>query len=132
MPRRGAKSFRPIARRSIGWWRGIRENGGGENAPRPGDAMPPFMLPDETGRLVELAVAPRRRTACRDVLPRSLVPVLQTERDGRQSAFDRIKASGGQVVAIMPEVQEFAEKFKYDADLPFPVLTDSITATRYR
>src|SRR3954453_18602572 len=32
----------------------IDENGGGENAPRPGEAMPPFLLPDETGRLVSL------------------------------------------------------------------------------
>src|SRR5258708_37811782 len=28
----------------------INENGGGENAPRPGDPMPPFVLPDERGR----------------------------------------------------------------------------------
>src|SRR5215475_4433368 len=33
----------------------VNENGGGENAPRPGEAMPPFLLPDETGRLVSLA-----------------------------------------------------------------------------
>ena len=32
----------------------LNENGGGENAPRPGEAMPPFVLPDETGRLVSL------------------------------------------------------------------------------
>src|ERR1700756_4740930 len=32
----------------------IRENGGGGNAPRPGDQMPPFILPDVTGRLVNL------------------------------------------------------------------------------
>src|ERR1700749_1097489 len=32
----------------------IHENGGGESAPRPGDALPPFLLPDETGRLVSL------------------------------------------------------------------------------
>src|SRR4051812_45348915 len=32
----------------------LNENGGGENAPRPGDLMPPFILPDETGRLVGL------------------------------------------------------------------------------
>ena len=25
----------------------VHENGGGENAPRPGDAMPPFVLPDD-------------------------------------------------------------------------------------
>jgi len=32
----------------------LNGNGGGENAPRPGDVMPPFMLPDEGGRLVTL------------------------------------------------------------------------------
>src|SRR5258707_14893097 len=32
----------------------IHENGGGENAPRPGEEMPPLLLPDETGRLVSL------------------------------------------------------------------------------
>ena len=32
----------------------IHENGGGENAPRPGDPMPPFVLPDVTGRLIDL------------------------------------------------------------------------------
>ena len=32
----------------------LNENGGGENAPRPGEVMPPFVLPDETGRLVSL------------------------------------------------------------------------------
>src|ERR1700750_2998408 len=36
----------------------IHENGGGENAPRPGEAMPPFMLPDVTGRLVALPSLP--------------------------------------------------------------------------
>src|SRR3954471_17456163 len=30
------------------------ENGGGQNAPRIGDPMPPFVLPDEQGRLVSL------------------------------------------------------------------------------
>src|SRR6266478_9752105 len=32
----------------------VHENGGGENAPKPGEVMPPFMLPDESGRLVSL------------------------------------------------------------------------------
>src|SRR5258708_39564574 len=32
----------------------IHENGGGENAPRPGGPMPPFIFPDDTGRLVSL------------------------------------------------------------------------------
>src|ERR1043166_201407 len=41
----------------------INENGGGENAPRPGEAMPPFLLPDETGRLVSLASRSEEHTS---------------------------------------------------------------------
>ena len=39
-------------------------------------------------------------------------------------AQDRIKAFGGQTVAIMPETREFTEKFKSNSNAPFPVLTD--------
>jgi peroxiredoxin len=39
-------------------------------------------------------------------------------------AMDLVEAVGGQVVAIMPEVQAFAEKFKTEGGAPFPVLTD--------
>src|SRR5947209_2479216 len=45
-PAYGAAVDRLVAR--------IHENGGGQNAPRPGDRMPPFVLPDEGGRLVSL------------------------------------------------------------------------------
>ena len=38
--------------------------------------------------------------------------------------MDRIEAIGAQVVAIMPEMQEYAEKFKAESGAPFPVLTD--------
>jgi len=34
--------------------RRLTQNGAGSNAPRPGEPMPPFILPDETGRLVSL------------------------------------------------------------------------------
>src|SRR5262249_62024406 len=39
-------------------------------------------------------------------------------------AMDRIRATGAQVVAIMPELQEYAERFKAESGAPFPVLTD--------
>ena len=32
----------------------LRENGAGDAAPREGDPMPPFLLPDETNRLTSL------------------------------------------------------------------------------
>jgi len=33
----------------------LTQSGAGTAAPMPGDPMPPFMLPDETGRIVSLA-----------------------------------------------------------------------------
>jgi len=45
-------------------------------------------------------------------------------------AYDRIKASGGQVVAILPEIQEFTEKFNPTLTPQFPFLTDLDNATR--
>ena len=45
----------------------LRESGGGENAPRPGEPMPPFLLPDETGRLTGLPSLLRQgRCSCLD------------------------------------------------------------------
>src|SRR5262252_5043307 len=32
----------------------LHQNGAGEAAPQPGDVMPPFILPDENGRMVSL------------------------------------------------------------------------------
>src|SRR5262245_13148746 len=33
----------------------LNSNGGGESSPHPGEVMPPFILPDDQGRLVALA-----------------------------------------------------------------------------
>jgi peroxiredoxin len=102
----------------------INGNGGGENAPRPGEAMPPFLLPDETGRLVSL-------TSLIEAGPLAVMfyrghwcPFCRLNVHAVTQAMERIRAAGGQVVAIMPETQAFAEKFKAEANVPFPVLTD--------
>ena len=102
----------------------INENGGGENAPRPGDPMPPFVLPDETGELITmeallskgpLAVMFHRGHWC---------PYCRLNVASVVKAQDRIKALGGHTVAIVPERQEFTAEFKSDSHAPFPILTD--------
>lgn len=102
----------------------IHENGGAENAPRPGDQMPPFLLPDETGRLVELNSLLGNGPVAVMFYRGHWCPYCRLNMRAVIQAFDRIKAAGGQVVAIMPEVQEFTGKFKSDSGAPFPVLTD--------
>ena len=102
----------------------INDNGGGENAPRPGEPMPPFVLPDQSGRLVSLeslltegpvAVMFHRGHWC---------PYCRLNVRAVVGAQARIEAAGGHVVAIMPELQQFTAQFKADSGAPFPVLTD--------
>jgi peroxiredoxin len=102
----------------------IHENGGGENAPRPGDPMPPFILPDETGRLISLNSFLEKGPVAVMFYRGHWCPYCRLNVRAVIQAYDRITASGGQIVAIMPEIQAFAEKFKSDSHAPFPVLTD--------
>ena len=102
----------------------IHENGGGENAPRPGDPMPPFILPDVTGRLVSLKSLLEKGPVAVMFYRGHWCPYCRLNVRAVIQALDRIRALGGDVVAIMPEVQQFAEKFQSEADAPFPVLTD--------
>jgi len=102
----------------------IRENGGGENAPRPGEAMPPFLLPDESGRLVSLPSLLARGPVAVMFYRGHWCPYCRLNVRAVIQAQDRIKALGAQTVAIMPETQQFTGQFKADANAPFPVLTD--------
>jgi len=102
----------------------IHENGGGDGAPRPGDVMPPFMLPDETGKLVTLNSLIAKGPVAVMFYRGHWCPYCRLNVRAVIQAMDRIKAMSGQVVAIMPEMQEYAEKFKAESGAPFPVLTD--------
>ena len=102
----------------------IHENGGGENAPRPGEPMPPFLLPDETGRLVSLKSLLAEGPVAVMFYRGHWCPYCRLNVRAVIQAQDRIRALGAHTVAIMPELQAFTEKFKSDAKAPFPVLTD--------
>ena len=54
----------------------LREHDVGENAPKPGEKMPPFVLPDETGQLVTLERLLENGPRGGDLPSRSLVPLL--------------------------------------------------------
>ncbi len=115
-PAYGAAVDRLVAR--------LNQNGGGENAPRPGDAMPPFMLPDEQGRLVALSSLLAKGPVAVMFFRGHWCPYCRLNVRAVIQAEQHIKAVGAQIVAIMPETQEFTETFKAEAGAPFPVLTD--------
>jgi peroxiredoxin len=102
----------------------INVNGGGENAPRPGEAMPHFLLPDETGRLVSLTSLIGSGPLAVMFYRGHWCPFCRLNVRAVAQAMDRIRAVGGQAVAIMPETQAFAGRFKAEANVPFAVLTD--------
>ncbi len=102
----------------------LGENGGGETAPRPGETMPPFVLPDEAGRLVSLQSCLVRGPVAVMFFRGHWCPYCRLNVRAVIKAQQRIDAAGGAIVAIMPELQAFTQQFKSDAGATFPVLTD--------
>ena len=119
------KSFGPVFQDSVDdLVARLREHDVGENAPRPGEKMPPFVLPDETGQLVTLekllesgpvAVTFHRGYWC---------PYCRINTRALAEANGQIAAEGGQVAAIMPDQEHFTAALKAESDAPFPILTD--------
>ena len=102
----------------------LRENGAGDAAPKVGDPMPPFLLPDETNHLTSLerlleagpvAVTFHRGHWC---------PYCRISINTLARAQLRIQALGARMVAIVPDRQQFAAEMKNDSGVNFPILTD--------
>jgi peroxiredoxin len=102
----------------------LRESGAGTSAPQPGEPMPPFHLPDESGHIVSLdrllakgpvAVTFHRGHWC---------PYCRININALAHTQEKIASEGGQIVAIMPDRQQFVSELKSAAKVPFPILTD--------
>ena len=102
----------------------LKEQRVGETAPKPGEPMPLFVLPDETGHLVSLnrlldkgpvAITFHRGYWC---------PYCRINTRALAEAQDQIVAEGGQVAAIMPDREHFTAELKAESAAPFPILTD--------
>jgi peroxiredoxin len=102
----------------------LSQNGGGENAPRPGEVMPSFMLPDDNGRLITLPSLLAQGPVAVMFFRGHWCPYCQLNVRAVIQAEDRIKAMGAQIVAIVPETQEYTERLKSDCGASFAVLSD--------
>lgn len=96
----------------------------GQSAPKPGEKMPPFAMPDEEGRLVTLESllgdGPLAMTFHRG----HWCPYCRINTKALAEAQTRIAAEGAQIVAIMPDRQQFAVALKRESNMHYPVLTD--------
>jgi peroxiredoxin len=102
----------------------IAANEAEKHLPAIGETIPPFVLPDSDGNLVELT----------DLLAKGPVVVsfnrgpwcdyCGLELHALTKAYPEIVAAGGEVVSIVPETAVHARNLQSVRGLPFRVLTD--------
>ena len=102
----------------------LRKTDAGESAPRPGEPMPPFHLPDEEGRIVSLEELLAKGPVAVTFLGGHWCGYCRINLNALVCAQAEITAEGGQVVAIMPDRQPFASELRSAEKVPFPILTD--------
>jgi peroxiredoxin len=96
----------------------------GEAAPKPGEAMPPFLLPDETGHLVALQDLLRQGPVAIAFLRGHWCPYCRLNSVALQEVEAELAAAGGRLVVITPERRSYATRLKQESEAGFPVLTD--------
>src|SRR5262245_23010838 len=102
----------------------LRQHKAGENAPKVGDVMPPFVLPVETGQMVSLAELLAAGPAIVTFHRGHWCPYCRLSLRTLAQAQDEIAARGARIVAIMPERSQFAAEMKDEAGARFPILID--------
>lgn len=102
----------------------LKAHNAGEGAPAVGDAMPPFILPDENGHLVSLANLLERGPAIVTFHRGHWCPWCRISINTLARAQAGLEASGARMVAIVPDREQFAAEMKSDAQATFPILSD--------
>jgi peroxiredoxin len=102
----------------------LRQYGAGESAPRVGEPMPPFVLPNETAQMVSLDELLNRGPVAVTFHRGHWCPYCRININALAQAHQELTADAGQIVAIMPDRQKFAAKLKSQSNVPFPILTD--------
>jgi peroxiredoxin len=96
----------------------------GQGAPKAGDVMPPFVLPDDAGRMVSLAELLVNGPAVVTFHRGHWCPYCRISIRTLAQAQDRIATRGARMVAIVPERQGFAAEMRSEAGARFPILID--------
>ena len=94
----------------------------GETAPRPGELMPDFLLPDEAGHLVRLADLLEQRAVVLSFHRGHWCPYCRLNADALARIAPEVDRLGGQIVAISPEKRRYAAEL--NAKAPFPILAE--------
>ena len=102
----------------------LRRAGAGDSAPKPGEPMPGFVLPDENGDRVSLddlldegavAITFHRGHWC---------PYCRININALAQAQKELAKGEGRIIGIMPDLQKFVAELKKQSNVPFPILSD--------
>ena len=96
----------------------------GAGAPSPGEPMPSFSLPAETGRVVSLEDILETGPAAITFHRGHWCPYCRINTRALAEVQDEIASDGASIVAITPERELFGARLKEDAGLRYPVLSD--------
>jgi peroxiredoxin len=96
----------------------------GAGAPKVGDLLPAFYLPNERGRVVALAEMIEKGPLAVVVHRGHWCPYCRINTRSLAEAQPQIKAAGGQVAAIVPDRQLYANQIREEAEGQFPILVD--------
>jgi peroxiredoxin len=102
----------------------LEANGVGQSAPKPGEPMPDFMLPDEGGRLVRLTDLLAKGPVVLSFHRGHWCPYCRLNATGLAEIAPAVEKLGAQIVAISPEKSRYGAELKSYAKAPFPILAD--------
>lgn len=102
----------------------LAKSDAGSSAPMPGEPMPPFALPDENGQTISLGMLLEQGPVAVTFHRGHWCPYCRININALAHAQVEAEAHGGRIVAIMPEIQEFAREMKWESHVGFPILTD--------
>src|SRR5690242_19144079 len=96
----------------------------GQAAPKPGEPMPPFAMPNEQGHMVTLDDLLSEGSLEMTFHRGHWCPYCRINTKAFAEAREHIEAGTAQFAAIVPERQEFAARVSAEGKGRFPVLTD--------
>ncbi|MGL4987294.1 MAG: peroxiredoxin-like family protein [Treponemataceae bacterium] len=96
----------------------------GDNALKTGDKCPQFILKDIFGKEFDSQKSLEKGKLVIAFYRGGWCPYCNIELRGYQSIYDKIKASGAEIVAISPEKPTIGEALARKHELSFPILFD--------
>ncbi len=96
----------------------------GQSAPRPGEPMPPFLLPDQASRLVSLDGLLADGPVVLSFNRGGWCPYCRINADALAQLSPKLAPRHARIVAITPDLAQFNAELRADAKADFPILTD--------